>query len=67
MKLGIHFPQVSGGAAAEEIARVAVRAEQTGYQSIWMSDHLRVPETGGNLPPIEIMEIRFPPSRSKRR
>ena len=55
MKLGIHLPQMGGG-TAEEIARVAVRAEQTGYHSIWVSDHLLVPETGGNLPPIEIMD-----------
>jgi probable F420-dependent oxidoreductase len=54
MKLGIHLPQIGG--TAEEIARVAVRAEQTGYHSIWVSDHLLVPETGGNLPPIEIMD-----------
>lgn len=54
MKLGIHLPQVGG--TAEEIAHVAVRAEQTGYHSIWVSDHLLVPETGGTLPPIEIMD-----------
>jgi probable F420-dependent oxidoreductase len=55
MKLGIHLPQMGGG-TAEEIARVAIRAEQTGYHSIWVSDHLLVPESGGNLPPIEIMD-----------
>ncbi len=55
MKLGIHLPQMGGG-TAEEIARVAVRAEQAGYHSIWVSDHLLVPETGGNIPPIEIMD-----------
>ena len=55
MKLGIHLPQMGGG-TAEDIARVAVRAEQAGYHSLWVSDHLLVPETGGNLPPIEIMD-----------
>ncbi len=46
-----------GGGTAEEIARVAIRAEQTGYQTIWVSDHLLVPETtSGTIPPIEIMD-----------
>jgi probable F420-dependent oxidoreductase len=55
MKIGIHLPQMGGG-TAEEIARVAIRAEQTGYHTIWVSDHLLVPEAAGNLPPIEIMD-----------
>lgn len=54
MRIGIHLPQIGAGAA--EIERIAVRAEQTGYDSIWVSDHLLVPESGGRLPPIEIME-----------
>ena len=33
-----------------------MRAEQAGYESIWVSDHLLVPESGGRLPPIEILE-----------
>jgi len=36
--------------------RGAQRAEQAGYESIWVSDHLVVPESGGRLPPIEILE-----------
>jgi len=55
MKIGIHLPQMGGG-TAEEIARVAIRGEQTGYHTIWVSDHLLVPESAGNLPPIEIMD-----------
>jgi probable F420-dependent oxidoreductase len=63
MKLGIQLPQISAGApdqmgngGGEEIARGAIRAEQTGYHSLWVSDHLLVPETGGTLPAIEIMD-----------
>ena len=48
------MPQI--GAAAKEIAQTAMRAEQAGYESIWVSDHLVVPESGGRLPPIEILE-----------
>jgi probable F420-dependent oxidoreductase len=54
MKIGLHLPQIGG--AAHDIAHVAKRAEQEGYESIWVSDHLMVPETGGRLPAIEIME-----------
>ncbi len=48
------MPQI--GATVEEIGYAAKRAERAGYESIWVSDHLLVPESGGRLPPIEIME-----------
>ncbi|MGC2494755.1 LLM class F420-dependent oxidoreductase [Candidatus Binatus sp.] len=54
MKIGLHLPQI--GASPDDIAQVATRAEQSGYESIWVSDHLVVPDSGGQLPPIEILE-----------
>jgi probable F420-dependent oxidoreductase len=54
MKYGIHLPQFGG--APEQIARAARRAEQTGYASVWVSDHILMPATGGSLPALEIME-----------
>jgi len=54
MKLGLHLPQLGGAPA--DIARIARRAEDTGYASIWVSDHILVPAEGGRLPAIEIME-----------
>ena len=54
MKLGLHVPQI-GTPTAEQIARVARRAEETGYASLWVSDHLLVP-LEGSLPTIEILE-----------
>jgi probable F420-dependent oxidoreductase len=54
MKIGLHLPQF--GASPDDIAQTARRAEQAGYESIWVSDHLVVPESGGRLPPIEILE-----------
>src|SRR5271156_398003 len=54
MKIGLHLPQI--GAATDQIAQVARRAEQEGYESIWVSDHLLVPDSGGRLPAIEILE-----------
>lgn len=55
MKIGLHLPQI-GGSSGADLARIAIRAEQSGYDSIWVSDHLLVPATGGRLPAIEIME-----------
>src|SRR5690348_2509684 len=54
MKLGIHLPQIGGN--ARDIARVAVRAEQSGYDSLWVSDHILVPESGGTIQKLEIMD-----------
>jgi probable F420-dependent oxidoreductase len=64
MKVGLHLPQfgsspddiAQAGSSTGEIAEAARRAEQAGYESIWVSDHLLVPESGGSLPPIEILE-----------
>ena len=51
------MPQLGAVAASgNEIAHAARRAEQAGYESVWVSDHLIVPESGGRLPPIEILE-----------
>jgi probable F420-dependent oxidoreductase len=54
MKLGLHLPQL--GAAPADLVRIAKRAEATGYETIWVSDHLLVPSAGARIPPIEIME-----------
>jgi probable F420-dependent oxidoreductase len=56
MRLGLHLPQIGPGATPERIAAVARRAEQTGYASLWVSDHILVPAAGGTLPAIEILE-----------
>jgi probable F420-dependent oxidoreductase len=54
MKLGLHLPQMGGAPA--DILRTAQRAEREGWDSLWVSDHIVVPETGGRLPAIEILE-----------
>lgn len=56
MKLGLHLPQIGSAPDPADIARIAQRAEAAGYASLWVSDHLMVPATGGRLPPIEILE-----------
>ncbi len=54
MKLGLQLAQ--NPAAPEEIAQAARAAEQRGYASLWVSDHLLLPAAGSPLPPLEIME-----------
>jgi len=54
MKLGLHLPQF--GATPREVAAVARRAETEGYSSLWVSDHILVPATGGAIAALEILE-----------
>jgi len=58
VKLGLHLPQI--GAAHEnlaaDIARIAARAENAGYASLWVSDHLLTPAAGASIAAVEIME-----------
>ncbi len=55
MKLGLHLPQM-GAATPAEIASAARRAERDGWNSIWVSDHIVVPASGGRIPAIEILD-----------
>src|SRR5947208_2555544 len=54
MKVGLHLPQIGGN--PEQLARVAKRAEEQGYDSLWVSDHILVPEMGGEIPPLELLD-----------
>lgn len=56
MKLGLHLPQIGSEPRIDEIGRIARRAEQIGYASLWVSDHILVPDRGGTIPPIQILE-----------
>lgn len=44
MKFGVMLPHYRQLAGTEAIARVAVAAEQMGYDSVWVSDHIVVPD-----------------------
>jgi probable F420-dependent oxidoreductase len=56
MKLGLHLPQVGAAATPEHLAHVARRAEDEGFSSLWVSDHIVVPVTGSPLPSVEMIE-----------
>jgi probable F420-dependent oxidoreductase len=55
MRIGIHLPQI-GSPTPEELARVARLAEERGYTTLWVSDHLLLPAGGGTVPALEILE-----------
>ncbi|MEZ5227768.1 MAG: LLM class F420-dependent oxidoreductase [Acidimicrobiales bacterium] len=43
LRLGIHLPQYGRAASPEAIRRVAVQAEELGFEDVWVSDHLVQP------------------------
>src|SRR6185312_8525833 len=57
MKFGVWLPNCRHLATPEIIRRTAVRAEQLGYDSVWVSDHVVVPRA--NIP--NFGEIVFDP------
>jgi probable F420-dependent oxidoreductase len=55
MRLGVHLPQFGRAASAEAITAAARQAETLGFDHVWVSDHLGVPE-GSPYPPAFIYE-----------
>jgi alkanesulfonate monooxygenase SsuD/methylene tetrahydromethanopterin reductase-like flavin-dependent oxidoreductase (luciferase family) len=47
VRLGIHLPQYGRAASPEAIRAVAVRAEQLGFEDVWVSDHVLQPAGQG--------------------
>src|SRR5262249_54959241 len=45
MRFGVPLPTFRQVASPEAIRRLAQRAEQLGYDGIWVSDHIVIPET----------------------
>ncbi|MFN8632706.1 MAG: LLM class F420-dependent oxidoreductase [Chloroflexota bacterium] len=43
MKIGIHLGNNGASASAESIATLAARAEELGFDSVWVSDHIAIP------------------------
>mgnify|MGYP003979346007 CR=1 FL=1 len=53
MKFGIHIPQIGRKAGPEAVRRGARQAEDLGFDSIWVNDHLAIPH-----------DAPYPPSAS---
>ena len=47
MDIGLHLPQFQSDPAL--VARIARRAEEAGYASLWVSDHVLTPERHGTI------------------
>jgi probable F420-dependent oxidoreductase len=52
MRVGVHLPQFGRAAVAGAMQRVAARAEELGFDDVWVSDHLVVPADQRYPPPF---------------
>jgi probable F420-dependent oxidoreductase len=50
MRVGIHLPQYGRAASPSSIREAAARAEELGFDDVWVSDHLAIPD-GAPYPP----------------
>ena len=50
MQLGIHLPHIGRKAAADSIRRTAVHAEEVGFDDVWVSEHIIVPQDAAYPP-----------------
>ena len=50
MKLGVHLPHIGRKAGADAIRRAAIQAEELGFDDVWVSEHIIIPENRP-LPP----------------
>jgi probable F420-dependent oxidoreductase len=55
VKLGVHLPQFGRAAGPDSIRRAAVQAEELGFDDVWVSDHIAVPD-GAAYPPAFLYE-----------
>jgi probable F420-dependent oxidoreductase len=55
MKLGVHLPQFGRVAGPEAMSQAARQAEDLGFDDVWVSDHLAVPD-GMRYPPSFLYE-----------
>jgi len=50
MQLGIHLPHIGRKAGPDSIRRAAIQAEELGFDDVWVSEHIIVPENAGYPP-----------------
>jgi probable F420-dependent oxidoreductase len=62
MQLGLCLPQLGPTAEGTKVADVARRAEEVGYDSLWVGDRLLTPESPQDLYPVGgTPEVPYPP------
>lgn len=53
MQVGIHLPQIGRKATPDTIRRAAIQAEELGFDDVWASEHIIIPQ-GAPYPPSPI-------------
>ena len=50
MRFGLHLPQLGRSAGLDHIVRIARRAEEAGFDDVWVADHVAVPTSPAGMP-----------------
>ena len=50
MRFGLHLPQLGRSAGLDHIVRIARRAEEAGFDDVWVADHVAVPTSLDGMP-----------------
>lgn len=50
MRFGLHLPQLGRSAGLDHIVRIARRAEEAGFDDVWVADHVAVPTRLAGMP-----------------
>ena len=50
MRFGLHLPQLGRSAGLDHVVRVAARAEELGFDDVWVADHVAVPRSLEGMP-----------------
>ena len=50
MRFGLHLPQLGRSAGLDHIVRIARRAEEAGFDDVWVADHVAVPRSLAGMP-----------------
>lgn|SRR5690606_186248 len=57
LKVGIQLPEVERAVGWPEVARIAVTAEQSGFDSIWAGEHFLYERGGARVGPWEVWSV----------
>ena len=55
MKLGMVLPQTARAASPAAPIEVATQAEKLGFDSVWVGDHIAVPESQESAYPYRVL------------
>jgi len=50
VRFGLHLPQLGRAAGLDHVVRIARRAEEAGFDDVWVADHVAVPTSLAGMP-----------------